>query len=109
MQVVLIGAENVADLVGAFETMKKEQFNGLFVQADALFIQKANGSSNWRPPTKMPAIYRLGEQATAGGFMAYGPSIPYMYRQGALFRRQILEGREARPISRSSSRPKSSW
>jgi putative ABC transport system substrate-binding protein len=41
---------------------------------------------------KIPAIYRLGEQAAAGGLMAYGPSIPYMYRQGARLVDKILKG-----------------
>jgi hypothetical protein len=41
---------------------------------------------------KIPAIYRLGEQAWAGGLMAYGPNIPYMYRQGALLVDKILRG-----------------
>jgi putative ABC transport system substrate-binding protein len=92
VQVVLISAETVADLAVAFETMKKEQINGLLVQADALFIAEGNRIVELAAAYKIPAIYRLGEQATAGGFMAYGPSIPYMYRQGALLVDKILKG-----------------
>ena len=80
-----------AELVTAFETMKNEQFNGLLVQADALFIQKANyrGIS-----CRLQNSSDLSARRTsnAGGFMAYGPSIPYMYRQGALFVDKILKG-----------------
>jgi putative tryptophan/tyrosine transport system substrate-binding protein len=92
VQVVLIGAENSGELATAFETMKKEEINGLLVQADALFIQEGARIVELAAAYKMPAIYRLGEQATAGGLMAYGPSIPYMYRQGALFVDKILKG-----------------
>ena len=92
VQVVLVGAETPKELVTAFETMKKEQINGLLVQADALFIQEGTRIVELAAAYKMPAIYRLGEQATAGGLMAYGPSIPYMYRQGALFVDKILKG-----------------
>jgi len=92
VEVALIGAENVADLVAAFETMKKEQINGLLVQADALFIEEGKRIVELAATYKIPAIYRLGEQAAAGGFMAYGPSIPYMYRQGALLVDKILKG-----------------
>jgi putative tryptophan/tyrosine transport system substrate-binding protein len=92
VEVVLISAETVADLLPAFETMKKEQINGLLVQADALFIAEGKRIVELAAAYKIPAIYRLGEQAAAGGLMAYGPSIPYMYRQGALLVDKILKG-----------------
>ena len=92
VQVVLISAETATDLVAAFETMKKEQINGLLVQADALFIQEGKRIVELAAAYKIPAIYRLGEQAAAGGLMAYGPSIPDMYRQGALLVDKILKG-----------------
>jgi ABC-type uncharacterized transport system substrate-binding protein len=92
VEVVLIGVESVADFVGAFERMKKDQINGLLVQADALFIAEGKRIVELAAAYKIPAIYRLGEQAAAGGLMAYGPSIPYMYRQGALLVDKILKG-----------------
>jgi putative ABC transport system substrate-binding protein len=92
VQVMLIAAENAEELVTAFETMKNEKIDGLLVQADALFIQEGARIVELSAAYKMPAIYRLGEQAKAGGFMAYGPSIPYMYHQGALFVDKILKG-----------------
>src|SRR5262245_39529592 len=92
VRVVLISAETTADLVGAFETMKKEQINGLLVQANALFIEEGKRIVELAAAYKIPAIYRLGEQAEAGGLMAYGPSIPHMYREGALLVDKILKG-----------------
>jgi putative ABC transport system substrate-binding protein len=92
VEVVLTDVETVADFVAAFETMKKDQINGLLVQADALFIAEGKRIIDLAAAYKIPAIYRLGEQALAGGFMAYGPSIPYMYRQGALLVDKILKG-----------------
>jgi putative tryptophan/tyrosine transport system substrate-binding protein len=62
----------------------------LFVQADALFIAEGNGLLELAAAYK--AIYRIGEQAEAGGFMAYGPNIPDMYREGALLVDKILKG-----------------
>jgi len=92
VQVVLIGVENVGEIVSAFETMKSEQINGLLVQADALFIQEGARIVELAGAYKMPTIYRLGEQASAGGFMAYGPSIPHMYREGAFLVDKVLKG-----------------
>src|SRR5262249_28482878 len=92
VEVVLVDVETVADFPAAFERMKNDQINGLLVQADALFIAGGNRIVELAAAYKIPAIYRLGEQAAAGGFMAYGPSIPYMYREGALFVDKILKG-----------------
>jgi putative ABC transport system substrate-binding protein len=92
VQVVLIGVENSEELVTAFETMKKEKINGPLVQADDLFIQQGARIVELSAAYKIPAIYRLGEQVTAGGLMSYGPSIPDMYRQGAHFVDKILKG-----------------
>src|SRR5215472_12475110 len=78
VQVELVSAETADDLGTAFETMKKQEINGLLVQADALFIQEGKRIVELAAAYKIPAVYRLGEQAAAGGFMAYGPIIPYM-------------------------------
>jgi len=92
VEVVLISAETAADLVTAFATGKKEQINGLLVQADDLFIREGKRIVELAAAYRFPAIYRIGEQAEAGGFMAYGPSIPGMYREGALLVDKILKG-----------------
>jgi putative ABC transport system substrate-binding protein len=92
LQVVLIGAENPEELVSAFETMKKGNVNGLIVQADDLFIREGKRVVELAATHRVPAIYRLGEQAAAGGLMAYGPSIPEMYRRAAFIIDKILKG-----------------
>ena len=92
IQVVLIGAENTAELVSAFETMKKQDINGLIVQADDLFIREGKRIVELAATHRVPAIYRLGEQVSVGGLMAYGPSIPDMYRRAALYIDKVLKG-----------------
>jgi putative ABC transport system substrate-binding protein len=92
VEVVLIDVETVADFVTAFETMKKKEINGLLVQADALFVAEGKRIVEMAAAYKIPTIYRLGEQAAAGGLMAYGPSIPDMYRRAASYVDKILKG-----------------
>jgi putative ABC transport system substrate-binding protein len=92
VRVVLIGAESREELVPAFETMKKNQITGLVVQADALFIQEASRIIELAAAYRVPAIYRVGDQAASGGLMAYGPSIPDMYRRAAFYVDKILKG-----------------
>ncbi len=92
VQVVLVGAENREELDSAFQTMKKSQMNGVIVQADDLFIREGKRIVELAATHRVPAIYRLGEQATDGGLMAYGPSIPDMYRRAAGYIDKILKG-----------------
>jgi putative ABC transport system substrate-binding protein len=62
------------------------------VQADDLFIREGQRIIELAATHRVPAIYRLGEQAVAGGLMAYGPNIPDMYRRAALYIDKILKG-----------------
>jgi putative ABC transport system substrate-binding protein len=95
LQVVLIGAESREDLVTAFDTIKKSQIDGLVVQADDLFINQGTRIIELAATYRVPAIYRLGYQAAAGGLMAYGPNIPDMYRRAASYIDKILKGAKA--------------
>jgi len=92
VQIELIAAENREDLVTAFETIKKNKIDGLVVQADDLFINESARIIELAAANRVPAIYRLGYQAAAGGLMAYGPNIPEMYRRAASYVHKILKG-----------------
>ena len=41
---------------------------------------------------RLPAIYRSKEFIEVGGFMAYGPSYPDLYRRAATYVDKILKG-----------------
>jgi putative ABC transport system substrate-binding protein len=92
IQVVLIGVETREELRAAFEEMKQKRIQGLIVQADELFIREGKRIVELAAAYRMPAIYRLGEQAAAGGLMAYGPSVSDMYRRTASSVDKILKG-----------------
>jgi putative ABC transport system substrate-binding protein len=98
VQVVLIGVESREDLLTAFETMKKSQVDGLLVQADDLFINEGTRIIELAAAYRLPAIYRLGYQAAAGGLIAYGPNIPDMYRRAAYYVDKILKGAKPRDL-----------
>jgi putative tryptophan/tyrosine transport system substrate-binding protein len=92
VEVVLLSAETADDLETAFATLKQQKINGVLVQADELFIREGKRIVELARVYKVPAIYRIGDQVAAGGFMAYGPSYPDMYRQGAILVDKILKG-----------------
>ena len=62
------------------------------MQADDLFINEGTRIIELAAAHRVPAIYRLGYQAAAGGLMAYGPNIPDMYRRAASYVDKILKG-----------------
>jgi putative ABC transport system substrate-binding protein len=41
---------------------------------------------------RLPAIYGLREEAEAGGLIAYGASVPQLYRRAATYVDRILKG-----------------
>ena len=92
IEVVLIGVETREELLAAFEEMKQKRIQGLIVQADELFIREGKRIVELAAAYRMPSVYRLGEQVTAGGLMAYGPSVPDMYRRTAFYVDKILKG-----------------
>ena len=44
---------------------------------------------------KIPAFYEEGRFVQAGGLMAYGPSIPHLFRRAAYYVDRILKGAKA--------------
>jgi putative ABC transport system substrate-binding protein len=92
VKVVLIDVESRSDLETAFATIKRSRIDGVLVQADDLFINEGARIIELSAAYRIPAIYRLGYQAEAGGLMAYGPNIPDMYRRAAFYVHKILKG-----------------
>ena len=92
VKVVLIDVESRSDLETAFATIKRSRIDGVLVQADDLFINEGTRIIELSAAYRIPAIYRLGYQAEAGGLMAYGPNIPDMYRRAAFYVHKILKG-----------------
>ena len=92
VRVVPLAAETPEDLVSAFQTIKQKRIQGLVVQADELFIREGQRIVDLAAASRVPAIYRLSDQAALGGLMAYGPHIPEMYRRAASYIDKVLRG-----------------
>ncbi len=103
VEVVLTAAENADEISRAFDAMRTSGVNGVLVQADDLFIEQGPRIIALAAAHRLPAVYRIGEQASAGGLIAYGPNIPDMYQRGRQLRRQIAQGRQGeRPSGRAA-------
>jgi putative ABC transport system substrate-binding protein len=95
VEVVLTAAENADEISRAFDAMTTSGVNGVLVQADDLFIEQGPRIIALAAAHRLPAVYRIGEQASAGGLMAYGPNIPDMYREAASYVDKLLKGAKA--------------
>jgi len=76
----------------AFETAARER-------AEALIVLPAPTTNPYRrrlvdlaAQHRLPAMYALKEYVQVGGLMAYGPSIPDLYRRAAIYVDKILKG-----------------
>ena len=76
----------------AFEVMRKERANGLFVITDPLTLANRNEIVKLAASERIPAIYEFGEFARAGGLMAYAPSVTEQFRRAANYDDKILRG-----------------
>jgi putative ABC transport system substrate-binding protein len=71
---------------------------------------RANGKriAEFSLQNRLPSLYGDKEAVDAGGLMYYGADLADSYRRVATYVDRILKA-PSPPISRSSSRPSSSW
>jgi putative tryptophan/tyrosine transport system substrate-binding protein len=80
------------ELDGIFVTMTKERLARLMVLADPLTVRNRAHIVDLAARSRIPAIYPFLEFARVGGLMAYGPSIPELFRRAAGYVEKILKG-----------------
>ena len=90
----------------AFETVPKNQAEGLVILGSPLFTNNPRQLAVLAVKHRLPAIYYNRRFAEAGGLMAYGPdeSDPtWGYRRAAVFVDKILKG--AKPVDLPVEQP----
>jgi putative ABC transport system substrate-binding protein len=83
------------DLTSAFEAAGREQAQALLVVNDPLIFARATQIAQLALQNKLLTMYDRREYLDRGGFMAYGASIPQLYRQAAVFVDKVLHGAKA--------------
>jgi putative ABC transport system substrate-binding protein len=91
------------ELDGAFSTLAEEHVEALTVLPDGLFLAQRDLILAAAARRRLPTLYGVIEFAEAGGLMAYGVSLPDMYRRGASSVDRILRG--AKPADLPVERP----
>jgi putative ABC transport system substrate-binding protein len=92
-----------ADLPGAIQTATRARTEALFVMDDGAMTKHRKQLLELATRHSLPVVSIYKDFAEAGGFIAYGPSLPVMYRGGAGYVDRILKG--AKPESLPVEQP----
>ena len=90
LQIVEIGSRN--DFRKAFLSLVKEQAGALMVLPAVLFVRNENQIADLAIESRLPAIFYRRRFAEVGGLMAYGPSLPELWRRLGVLVGKILKG-----------------
>ena len=103
VQLQLLEARGLNEFDGAFAAMAKERVGALLIVADSMFLLHAARLADLAARSRLPAAYGYRDSVEAGGLMAYGPSLPDLWRRAAGYVDKILKG--ARPADLPVEQP----
>jgi len=79
-------------LEAAFATMTRERADALIVFENLVNITQRRLIIDFAARSRLPVMYERREFVADGGLIAYGPSVPEMYRRAAVYVDKILNG-----------------
>jgi putative tryptophan/tyrosine transport system substrate-binding protein len=91
---VLIPVEvgNVADFDPAFAAMMRARPDALTMSNDPLHQLHLNRIIEFMAKNRLPGMFQSKENVVAGGFIAYGASLPDLFQRAAGYVHRILQG-----------------
>jgi putative ABC transport system substrate-binding protein len=92
LKVEVENASTERDIERAFETLTSKNVGALLVGAAPLFNRWRDKIVALAARHALPAIYEWREFAEAGGLVAYGASLPDVYRQAGDYAGRVLKG-----------------
>jgi putative ABC transport system substrate-binding protein len=81
-----------SEIETGFAVMIRQRANALLLPPDPLFLPHGKQIVDLAAKNRLAAMYGWSELAESGGLMAYGPSIPDMFRRAATYVEKILKG-----------------
>jgi len=92
LQLHIVPARTPSEIEAAFAAMRSQRAGGVLVLRDSVFFAQRTQIAALAAKSRLPAVYGFREDAEAGGLMAYGASLPHMYRRAATYVDKILKG-----------------
>ncbi|MDP9145156.1 MAG: ABC transporter substrate-binding protein [Actinomycetota bacterium] len=87
-----IEARGPADFDRAFSEMTRARAGALTVLGGSMFFSERRRLVDLAAKNRLPVVYPSRESVDAGGLMAYGPSVPDLFRRAATYVDKILKG-----------------
>ena len=92
LQVARLEVRRAEDILPAFESLKMEGADALYVCIDALSNANRTKISTLALGARLPTMYGTRDYVETGGLMSYGPSFPALFRRAAEYVDKILRG-----------------
>ena len=83
LQLQVVGARTASEIDAAFAAISSQRTGGLLVPRDAEFRTHRARIAALAARNRLPVVYGLREEAEAGGLIAYGASVPQLFRRAA--------------------------
>jgi ABC-type uncharacterized transport system substrate-binding protein len=101
--IVTIEAHAPSEFDKAFEQLAKSRANAMLTAGDFVQQRNVNKIIDFQLQHRLPGMFTRREDVDAGGLVSYGVSLPELYRNGAVYVHQILQG--ARPAELPFAQP----
>jgi putative ABC transport system substrate-binding protein len=92
VQVEIAHAGDSREIEVAFATLARNKTDALMVAPDTFFASRNVQIVTLATRHALPAVYTVRAYVEHGGLMSYGPSVPEVYRQLAVYAARILKG-----------------
>jgi putative tryptophan/tyrosine transport system substrate-binding protein len=80
------------DFKDTFDRAAREPIHGVVVLSSPLILEQRLQIADWAMKARLPTISLFTSFPRSGGLMAYGPSLPDMYKRAATYVDRILKG-----------------
>ena len=92
LQLISVPMRTSDDFQAVIAAMMRRQPNAFVTTGDALIQRHIREIIDFMAKHRLPAIYQEKENVRSGGLMAYGTSLPDLFRRGAWYVHRILQG-----------------
>src|SRR5947208_17093213 len=82
----------VGDFDPAFAAIMRERPDAILVSNDPFHQLHIGRIIEFLAKNRLPAMFQSKESVVAGGFIAYGPNLPDLFRRAASYVHRILQG-----------------